>query len=274
MSADTFNALTNSPAPVGDSHSLPMRLWLAAPDWLFRVLGFGFFAIFTFFSAQKYFPADPSQSFAEHIQTLGPWCRFADGTLIRMPWVPVLVDLTYLLIAVSFLVRFQPKARASNGRIILITLFTGFAPLIFVLWMGPILSFFNPVWGTAYERFLWADSMSPYVALTGLILVTLGNLIDVWGYLVLCRSFGIVPEARELKTTGPYRFVRHPVYLGQFLAQAGVLLFFARTNVVWIGLYCVFVGLQLYRSKLEDRVLADAFGEEYKAWRRRTFWFV
>lgn len=273
MSANAFDSIDQA-AQITTEHAWPMRLWLAAPDWLFRVLGFGFFAIFTVFSAQKYIPANPSLSFAEHIQTLGPWCQFGDGTLIRMPWVPVLVDLTYLLIAVSFLVRFQPKARASNGRIILITLFTGFAPLIFVLWMSPILSFFNPAWGTDYHRFLWPDSITWYAALIGSILVTLGNLIDVWGYLVLCRSFGIVPEARELKTTGPYRFVRHPVYLGQFLAQAGVLLCFARTHAVWIGLYCVFVGLQLYRSKLEDRVLASAFGEEYEAWQRRTFWFV
>ncbi len=251
---------------IANHHSWPMRLWLAAPDWLFRVLGVLFFAAFTWASAQKYW----SEDFWKYV----PWSTLPSGRVIRMWWVPVLVDLTYLLIAISFVVRFQPRARASDGRIILLTLFTAFAPFIFIVWMAPILSWFNPEWGIAYNEFLWRSPITWYSALAGGVLITLGNILDVWGYLVLCRSFGIVPEARELKTTGPYRFIRHPVYLGQFLAQAGVLLFFARLHVVWIGLYCVFVALQLYRSKLEDRVLEQAFGEDYLKWKRRTFWFV
>ncbi len=243
-----------------------MRIWLAAPDWLFRVLGLGFFAALTWVNVRKYWDGTDWQGIF--------WSDIPGYGILRMPWIPVLVDLTYLLMALSFVLRFQPKARSSDGRAILLSLFTGFAPFIFVIWMAPMLSLFNPAWGTAYLRFLWPDSITWYVALIGSILITVGNIIDVWGYFVLCRSFGIVPEARELKTTGPYRFVRHPVYLGQFFAQAGVLLCFARTHVVWIGLYWLFVGLQLYRSKLEDRVLASAFGEEYQAWRRRTFWFV
>ncbi|TWU24576.1 hypothetical protein Pla144_34610 [Bythopirellula polymerisocia] len=243
-----------------------MRLWLAAPDWLFRVVGMAFFAVFVWFSMQKYLREDFSE--------IVPWARMPGGQVIRMWWVPMLVDLTYLLIAVSFLVRFQPKSRAADGRIILITLFTAFAPFIFVVWMAPVLGLLNPTWEVAYNGFLWRSPITWYSALVGGILITLGNVLDVWGYLVLCRSFGIVPEARELKTTGPYRFVRHPVYLGQFLAQAGVFLFFARLHVIWIGLYCAFVALQLYRSKLEDSVLEQAFGENYLQWKRRTFWFV
>ncbi|WP_148074993.1 methyltransferase family protein [Bythopirellula goksoeyrii] len=249
-----------------ESRAWPMRLWLAAPDWLFRVIGLAFFTVFTWVSAEKYWSGD----FWNYV----PWSELPSGKVIRMPWVPVLIDLTYLLIAISFIVRFQPKSRAADGRIILITLFTAFAPFIFVMWLGWGLGLFNESWKTAYYDFLWRSPITWYTALVGGVLITVGNILDVWGYLVLCRSFGIVPEARELKTTGPYRFVRHPVYLGQFIAQAGVWLCFARLHVVWIGLYCAFVALQLYRSKLEDRVLEEAFGEEYREWKRRTFWFV
>jgi protein-S-isoprenylcysteine O-methyltransferase Ste14 len=243
-----------------------MRLWLAAPDWLFRVCGIAFFALFTWSCTKKYWDGTDWQGTF--------WSDVPGFGVVRMPWIPVLVDLTYLLITVSFLVRFQPKQRTDDGKAILISMFTGFAPLIFVIWMVPILSFFSTDWGAAYYRLLWPESLTWYRALIGSVLITVGNIIDVWGYVILCRSFAIVPEARELKTTGPYRWVRHPVYLGQFLAQAGVLLFFARTHVVWIGMYCLFVALQLYRSKLEDRVLAKAFGAEYDAWKKRTFWFV
>jgi protein-S-isoprenylcysteine O-methyltransferase Ste14 len=265
--ADSTDTLRNQRA-------LPMRLWLAAPDWLFRVAGFVFFALFTLSSVQKYLPTDSSVTFWEHFKNLGPWCQFANGTMIRMPWVPVLVDMTYLLITVSFIVRVNPKQRASDGKGITLALLAGFAPLIVVVWLGPALGWFNPQWEEEYFRFLWKNPISPLAVLLGSTLITIGNFLDVWGYLVLCRSFAIVPEARELKTSGPYRWVRHPVYLGQILAQGGVWLFFARLHVVWIALYVVFVALQLYRSKLEDRVLAAAFGEQYEAYRRRTFWFV
>ena len=110
--------------------------------------------------------------------------------------------------------------------------------------------------------------------LCGTALIVVGNLIDVSGYATLFRSVSIAAEARELKVTGLYRIVRHPIYLGQILAQAGVWLFYARTHVVWITFYVAFVAMQLYRSRLEDRVLQRAFGEPYLTWKRRTFWFV
>ncbi len=104
--------------------------------------------------------------------------------------------------------------------------------------------------------------------------MTIGLSIEVWGYAILARSLSIVPEARDLKVTGPYRFVRHPVYFGQFIAQGGFLLLAANTHWVWISLYALFVAMQLYRSKLEDHVLEKAFGEPYREWKEKTFWFV
>jgi protein-S-isoprenylcysteine O-methyltransferase Ste14 len=249
-----------------DHRALPMRLWLAAPDWLFRVAGFVFFALFVGITAQKYW----NGSFWQIV----PWSQVPVFGIVRMPWVPVLIDLTYVLIALSFLLRFNPRQRASDGRIITFAMFTAFAPIIVVAWLPWGLGLYDGTLKDAYLEFMWRSEVTWLTALCGGALITLGNILDVWGYLVLCRSFAIVPEARELKTTGPYRWVRHPVYLGQFLAQGGVWLFFARWHVVWIGLYVVFVALQLYRSKLEDRVLAEAFGDSYEAYRRRTFWFV
>jgi protein-S-isoprenylcysteine O-methyltransferase Ste14 len=256
---------THGPQPA-EQRAWPMRLWLAAPDWVFRALGLGFFGIFLWISAQKYWDGT--------FWTFVPWTDIPGRGIVRMPWTPVLIDITYLLMAASFVLRINPKQRASDGRAILITLFTAFAPFIFVMWLPWGLGLIDENWKRSYFQFLWPDQITWVYALIGGLLITLGNAIDVWGYFVLCRSFGIVPEARELKTNGPYRFVRHPVYLGQFLAQGGVWLFFARRHVVWVCLYVVFVALQLYRSKLEDRALEAAFGEEYKAYRRRTFWFV
>ena len=106
------------------------------------------------------------------------------------------------------------------------------------------------------------------------MLLTLGNALDVWGYATLCRSLSIVAEARILKTHGPYRFIRHPIYLGQFISQGAIWLVLVRLQPIWALFYVAFIAMQLYRSRVEDRVLERAFGDRYRAWKKKTFWFV
>ncbi|MBD16341.1 MAG: hypothetical protein CMJ72_14480 [Planctomycetaceae bacterium] len=243
---------------------MPMRLWMAAPDWMFRVAGATFFFVYFLSQAQKYWDS----TFWNYV----PYFEW-NNHIVDMPWVPVLVDITFLQIAVAFCFRIQARMRASDGWTILYTMFTAFAPLIPV-WIGPILGLWNIHWQQSYNAFLWREVYSWQLALALGVIQTTGFLIEIWCYAVLFRSLSIVPEARELKVTGPYRLVRHPIYLGQFIAMAGFLLIIAKTHWVWISLYIIFVAMQLYRSKLEDRVLAEAFGEPYCQWQKRTFWFV
>lgn len=255
----------------------PMRLWLAAPDWLFRVAGALFFFGFVWLQGQKYL--------LESWEGFVPYCIipsgsfFPNGQRIEMPWVPILVDLTFVLIALSFCFRMPPRTRAANGWVVAYSLLTGFAPLL-LLWIAPALGLLETLgivdatWQPAFHALMWRTEFTWQLALLGGILLTLGNALDVWGYSVLWRSFSIVPEPRELKTTGPYRFVRHPVYFGQFLAQAAVMLVSFRTHFIWISVYALFVAMQLYRSKLEDHVLEQAFGQPYRVWKAKTFWFV
>src|SRR5688572_8953728 len=48
----------------------------------------------------------------------------------------------------------------------------------------------------------------------GVALLLYGMAIQVWAKLSLRRSFGMVPALRGVKTGGPYRFIRHPMYAG------------------------------------------------------------
>jgi protein-S-isoprenylcysteine O-methyltransferase Ste14 len=74
-------------------------------------------------------------------------------------------------------------------------------------------------------------------------------------------------EARRLVTTGPYRFVRHPLYLFETVASLGILLQFLSVYAV-----LVFIGymlIQLQRMKNEEAVLEKTF-PEYKDYRAKT----
>src|SRR6516165_3592696 len=57
-------------------------------------------------------------------------------------------------------------------------------------------------------------------------LMFLGMIIQISAKTVLWRSYGIVPANRGVKTGGPYRFVRHPMYAGYTLTHIGFLLGF------------------------------------------------
>jgi protein-S-isoprenylcysteine O-methyltransferase Ste14 len=95
----------------------------------------------------------------------------------------------------------------------------------------------------------------------------LGNAIGVWALVYLRRSFSIMAEVRELVARGPYRFVRHPMYLGQILSTGGLLLLAPS----WPSalLYAVFVAAQLARAGFEEAKLALSL-PEYEAYRKRT----
>ncbi len=242
-----------------------MRLWLAMPDWVFRLAGASFFFSYVVLRAEKYWLHGFWQQ--------GPFYNFANGDSVHMPWVPLLIDLTFVLIALSFCFRLPPRRRTDNGWIVSYTLLTAYAPLL-PLWLLPLLGLVSEDTQNAYGQFLYRNPLTWNEVAIGATLLTIGNAIVLWGYAALNRSFSIIPEPRRLKTTGPYRFVRHPVYFGQFFSLAGFWLFFAQLHVVWIVFYCVCVAMQLYRSKLEDRILADAFGDECREWQKRTFWFV
>jgi protein-S-isoprenylcysteine O-methyltransferase Ste14 len=96
----------------------------------------------------------------------------------------------------------------------------------------------------------------------GLYLISLlsiigGTLFAVWATLTLARSISIMPEARGLVTSGPYAFVRHPLYLGEFVVLFGLALqHLMPWSLLLLGVQCLF---QFERMKNEERVLARAF---------------
>jgi protein-S-isoprenylcysteine O-methyltransferase Ste14 len=58
------------------------------------------------------------------------------------------------------------------------------------------------------------------------VLMTAGMIIQISAKATLWRSFGLVPANRGIKTGGPYRIIRHPMYAGYTLTHIGFLLGF------------------------------------------------
>jgi protein-S-isoprenylcysteine O-methyltransferase Ste14 len=123
-------------------------------------------------------------------------------------------------------------------------------------------------------RDLWTTdgAVTPYV---GLALLTLGGALRLAAVFVLGRRFtGLVAiqEGHRLQAGGLYRYVRHPSYAGMLLYMAGFVLVFR----CWLGLLLAAGTLAVLRARMdaEESLLESEFGEEYAAYRRRTWRLV
>jgi protein-S-isoprenylcysteine O-methyltransferase Ste14 len=100
------------------------------------------------------------------------------------------------------------------------------------------------------------------------LVVTFGTLFTIWSLATLGRCFGLFPEVRGLVMRGPYRLVRHPVYLGEIISAIGLLL--AKPHPLIVLIFVAFVALQFWRTVYEERALSSAFPDEYPAFARRV----
>ncbi len=264
---DAGSRQSNSPTapPAAVPPSLLMRVWIGMPDWGFRLLGAAFF--FGFFGWEI------AGLVREGFWESNLHYERALGRVVYLPWAKVLILATYFLIASAFVFRLPPRSRADRPREIAIPLIAAFWP--FLPWaLAALLRMLNSPDSSDYQAFIFDTSMSFERFCAGAACVCVGNALDVWGYASLFRSVSIVAEARELVVSGPYRVVRHPVYLGQIVSPAGIWLLFAPLHLLWMGFYACFVAMQLYRGRVEDAVLERAFGERYRTWKEKTYWFV
>jgi protein-S-isoprenylcysteine O-methyltransferase Ste14 len=109
----------------------------------------------------------------------------------------------------------------------------------------------------------------PGVTRLGFLVAVLGVALAVWAGRTMGRSlspFPRPPRDAELVDRGPYRFVRHPIYVGGTLFFAGLSLVF---SVYGLALTVVLAAFWLAKSRLEERHLAERF-PEYADYRRRT----
>ncbi|MGH9131582.1 MAG: methyltransferase family protein [Acidimicrobiales bacterium] len=80
---------------------------------------------------------------------------------------------------------------------------------------------------------------------------------------VLGGSFGLTPEARRLVSSGPYRMVRHPLYLCETVNFVGLALVSGHATVA--ALTVVVIGAQVCRARFEEALLSAAFPEYSEA---------
>jgi protein-S-isoprenylcysteine O-methyltransferase Ste14 len=119
------------------------------------------------------------------------------------------------------------------------------------------------VWQHAPSSWTWRQT-------AGLSLMIVGFCFWLTAHMQLGASFSLTPQARALVTRGLYSKIRNPIYVSGTILTAGVAFFWNRIYFLWA--LAILIPLQIWRAQKEARALEEKFGEEYRAYRRQT-WF-
>ena len=144
-------------------------------------------------------------------------------------------------------------------------------PAIVVVSFGMLVSSANDLDG--FVGILWGFVRQPrqvpllsFQNFFGLGLLIAGFIIAIVAQITLRRSYSstlIIRENHQLISYGIYSLIRHPIYLGVILAAISIPVFSA--NLLGFLLMSVLV-----RIKLEEQLLVEEFGDDYRAYQKRT----
>jgi protein-S-isoprenylcysteine O-methyltransferase Ste14 len=152
-----------------------------------------------------------------------------------------------LLLAASVVLRERPMGKAH-----------GLEPRISAL-VGAFLIYAIPL----FPR----HDLSMAAEMVSTVLILLGCSAAVAALLQLGGSFSMMAEARRLVTSGPYRYIRHPLYLAEEVAVLGLLTQFLS---IWTTIIFVLqIAFQLRRMHHEEAVLSKIL-PEYAAYKDKT----
>jgi protein-S-isoprenylcysteine O-methyltransferase Ste14 len=168
----------------------------------------------------------------------------------------LLVAAFYVLLIALYFVRDKPSATTRSFAARLIALTATFLPFLIPVLGDPagVLHFPSPTI-LAISNVIMLSSMAFTVAALG----------------ALGKSFSIIPQVRKLVVRGPYRIVRHPMYVGEIACLLGSTL--AGVSIAKILVFLLMLGCQVYRSIQEEKLLTTAFPEyaDYAAKTARFF---
>lgn len=151
------------------------------------------------------------------------------------------------LLSILFIIRLEPIKKAK-----------GILPRVLA-----VAGTFSMALVTTFPRANLSFTQTVITSLVSLV----GTGLSVFALAHLGRSFSVMAEARRLVTSGPYRIVRHPLYVFEAVASLGILFqFFSFYSVLIYLAHCF---LQLQRMKNEEAVLEGVF-PEYQTYKLKT----
>jgi protein-S-isoprenylcysteine O-methyltransferase Ste14 len=131
---------------------------------------------------------------------------------------------------------------------------------------GLVLYLFSPPWWT------WTSiPLGEWIQWSGVVIALVPIFFVIWVHRHLDKQWSIALELREdhkLITTGPYRYVRHPMYLGVFTYTIGLMMISLDVLVILFFAFTIWVNYR--RIPREEQMLIQKFGNEYIEYIKRS----
>jgi len=138
---------------------------------------------------------------------------------------------------------------------------------------GEVIAALAPLFGPGFPRLdRWFPRLDPMLAGVGLLLIMVGMALRIAAGRALGKWWSLRVEIQPehaLVQTGPYRFVRHPAYLGMLIVCLGLPIAFQSVWAAVLMALAVWPAVG-YRVQVEDALLERHFGDEYRKYARRT----
>ena len=151
-----------------------------------------------------------------------------------------------------------------------------YIPVLVVLLAGLMVSgsdgwkgFFGPLWDLIKDPLNLGGLSALY--LVGMLTTIIGFAIAIVAAFTLKSNYSstlVIREGQKLIEHGLYRVVRHPIYFGIILAVVGIPV--AAASVRGVLVMLLLVPVFLNRIRMEEKLLVQAFGDEYRAYRKKT----
>lgn len=109
-----------------------------------------------------------------------------------------------------------------------------------------------------------------WVLTVGFVVFLLGLLLAVWARVHLGNNWGMPMTQKqkpELVTSGPYAYIRHPIYAGILLAVIGCAITISLFSLIIFAMMSVYF---IYSSVIEEKLLTTQFPGVYPEYIRKT----
>jgi protein-S-isoprenylcysteine O-methyltransferase Ste14 len=144
--------------------------------------------------------------------------------------------------------------------------FAGIRLTLFVLAII-LFRFFNVANYSFQNRIATNDQL---LLLAGFILFLLGLGLAIWARLYLGKNWGMPMSEKqdpELVTSGPYHYIRHPIYSGILLAFLGSAI---ASSIFWLTIFAITGIYFIYSAVIEERLMIKQFPKVYPGYKKKT----
>ena len=206
--------------------------------------------------------------------TVNPWLDWTARATI------VIVFAAYACVGLAGIPRLLPLdslhkllvAAASIANIMFLSLvasttLTRLAPILKAKGIVPRISALLGTFLCTALAFLPKADLGPGLSALSTALILIGTSLSLVVLRWLGKSFSILAEARQLVTEGPYRIVRHPLYICEGIAVVGAML---QVISPWAILIAIVVAMLQYRRMINEEAILNSAFPEYSAYAERT----